>query len=192
MKKLSILLLLLVQVVAYGQSFRFVPGVGIRDAQDSSKGFIVFNFPGMTADAIKAAVVAKIPTIYKPVSGRIQPCENNGITLIASTENNSLFYIGVNAYGWSQDCGVGGDFTMNIYFKDGKVRYDAPSFQRLYVINSNWTHDRKERNALDSMKPIYELIDKDYKQIYTILYFHNLIRALNSAVEEAASKPADW
>ena len=39
MKKLS-LLLFFVQIVSYGQSFDFVPGVGIRNAQDHSKGLI--------------------------------------------------------------------------------------------------------------------------------------------------------
>lgn len=200
MKKLSLLLLLLfVQVVSYGQSFDFVPGVGIRSAQDHSKGYIVFDFPGMTADDIRAAVVAKIPTIYDYSTGRIQYGENNSISLIASTGKKELFidnhYSRYPAAAGSHRGGVGGDFIMNIYFKDGRVRYDAPTFQRLYIITeivSGHFNRTNCPNYGDDLTPFYELIKNKEQQNSTVQYFNNLVRALNKAIEEAASKPSDW
>lgn len=198
MKKISLLLLLLVQIVSYGQSFDFVSGVGIRNAQDHSKGFIVFDFPGMTADDIRAAVVSKIPTIYDYSTGRIQNGENNSISLIASTGKNELFidnnYSSYHAAG-SPRGGVGGDFILNIYFKDGRVRYDAPSFQRLYLIAEIvWGHfNRKDCPKYgDELSPIYELIKTKDQQDSTVQYFNNLVRALNLSIEEAGTKPSDW
>lgn len=191
MKKLSLLLLLLVQIVAYGQSFRFYPGVGIRDARDSSKGFIVFNFSGMTADEIKAAVVAKIPSIY-PSSGRVQSGENNSIILNANSET-AIFHLGpddniYDARHGSHD--IGGNFTMKIDFKDGKIRYDAPSIQRLYqMLLSQRGSYPTYGNMLD---PIDVWINTDSKRAETSRYFNKLVGALNKAVEEAASKSADW
>lgn len=107
-KKLSVLLLF-IPVFAFGQSFDFVSGVGIRNAQDYSKGFIVYDFPGMSAEDDHS-------------SGRIQYGENNNISLIASTERNSLFTLGVG-YNYDPECGIEADFTMDIYYKVGEIRY---------------------------------------------------------------------
>ncbi|MBQ3355483.1 MAG: hypothetical protein II829_03230 [Bacteroidales bacterium] len=198
MKKLFLSLLLFAQIVSYGQSFDFVHGVGIRSAQDRSKGYIVFDFPGMSASDIRAAVVAKIPTIYDYSTGSIQNGENNSISLIASTGKNELFidnnYSRYQAAG-SPKGGVGGDFIMNIYFKDGRVRYDAPTFQRLYLIAEivRGHFNRTDcPNYGDDLTPFYELIKNKEQQNSTVQYFNNLVRALNKAIEEAASKPSDW
>lgn len=193
MKKISLLLLLFVQVVSYGQSFDFISGVDIRNAQDHSKGFIVFDFPGMTADDIRTAVVSKIPTIYDYSTGRIQYGENNSVSLIASTNYTALFSVIV---GWDSgsgryiERGVGGDFIMNIFFKDGKIRYDAPLFQRFYKIEGT---DKSRYQTYGSMiTPIYELIDTEQRQKSTVKYFNDLVRALNLSIKEAGTKPSDW
>lgn len=191
MKKLFLSLLLFAQIVSYGQAFDFVYGVGIRNAQDHSKGFVVYSFPGMAADDIKAAVLSKIPAIY-PSTGRIQSGENNSIVLVASTET-TLFKLEDcdNTYDARQGShDIGADFTMIMYFKDGKIRYDAPSFQRLFKML--WSQRGSYPTYGNMLDPIEVWINTNRKQISTVAYFNNLVRALNKAIEEAASKPSDW
>ena len=136
----------------------------------------------MTADDIRAAVLSKIPAIY-PSTGRVQSGENNSVMLIASTESPLFVLEPEHDHGSYK---IGGDFTMYIYFKDGKVRYDSPSFQRLFMMH--WNHSTYG-NMQD---PIEVWINTNRKQISTVAYFSNLCRALNKAIEEAASKPSDW
>ena len=176
MRKLMIALLLLVQLVSFGQQFSFVPYSGIRDSKDQSKDYIAFNFPNMSSGDIKAAVVSKLSSLYNSPKDVINSIGDNVISLDASVIG--LFYrkAGNDTYK------VDADFTMTIHIKEGNIRYDAPVFHQLYY------NTFMGRLRMDMTQKIYYLIEEDSERSSTVNYFNNLVSELNTAI----SKSNDW
>jgi hypothetical protein len=71
-----------------------------------------------------------------------------------------------------------------IQFKDGKIRFNIPTFKQIYITNVPLMGSLK----LDMSKPIQTLIDIDSNRTLVVSKFNNLIREISKKAKSAN----DW
>ena len=93
------------------------------NTQDISKPFIVFEFEGLKANAMKGAILSKLSEMYKSPKDVIANISDN----IISIEGYDKRVFKYNSY----YCDI--QFILTIEFKDGKVRYNNPIIKQMFV-----------------------------------------------------------
>lgn len=114
-KVLSLIVFACLALVASAQAnFHLTPD-GFKD--DNDKSYIVFEREGSQAD------------LYKRMHAALTSCFKNPKEVLSTSEPESIVVSSVYDFGtkiWGQYIPIDSHYSMHIYFKDGKVRFDAP------------------------------------------------------------------
>lgn len=142
--------------------------------QPSNVGFVVYEIPGMSASELKSSALTTLSSMYKSPKDAITPLSDNMIQLEGYAE--SVFFKESENVKLKHDI----LFDIIIQFKDGKVRYNAPTIKMLYV-DLPILGMRK----CDMNKGISSLIDDSISRKKVENYFNNLINSINSTLKQS-------
>lgn len=115
-KVLSLLAFACFALVASAQANFHLTPEGFKD--DNDKSYIVFEREGSQAD------------LYKRMHAALTSCFKNPKEVLSTSEPESIVISSVYDFGTKmlgQYIPIDSHYSMHIYFKDGKVRFDAPS-----------------------------------------------------------------
>lgn len=117
MKKIfSLLALALVAIAASAQANFHLTPEGFKD--DNDKSYVVFEREGTQAE------------LYKRMHAALTSCFKNPKEVLSTSEPESIVISSVYDFGskiLGQYVPIDSRYSMHVYFKDGKVRFDAPS-----------------------------------------------------------------
>ena len=146
-------------------------------SKQSYDGFVVYEIPEMSASDLKASVYTTLSSMYKSPKDVITTLSDNMIQLEGYAAKVYGKYAGETYY--RRDI----LFNLVIQFKDGKVRYNAPTFKQIYT---EWPLSGMGR--LNMNLPLSELVEDDISRTRVEVYFNNLIKSINSQLK----KSNDW
>lgn len=152
---------------------------GLISAQNSSNSYVVYEIPGMSAMEIKAATMTTISSMYNSPKDNINNLSENMIQLEGYM---SRVYYSVMNNGDRYPVDIA--FNWVIQFKDGKIRFNTPTFKQIYITNVPIMGSLK----LDMSKPIQTLIDKEPDRLQVATKFNNLIKEIGKKAKSAN----DW
>ena len=115
MRKLILLSMIIFCSLSYGQSFVVTP-LGLRDAKDLEKTYVVITVDSMTAKQLYDNAIKYINVNYK----------NPDYVIKGKTVNEFLKFDtrGINICLLGKSFLVDGKYTTQLYFKDGKIKYE--------------------------------------------------------------------
>ena len=148
---------------------------GIHSEQDSSKDYVVYEVPGVTASDLKSYAMSAISELYKSPKDVLTTLGDNMIQL--ETYASHVFFTGGGGDTYPHDI----SYSIIIQFKDGKVRYNAPNIKQIYA--DTFIGSLK----LDMTKPITTLIEGKNRGLVA-LEFNGLIKEINNKI----STSNDW
>jgi hypothetical protein len=126
MKKLLLSILCLLFYCVNAQTFTLTSD-GFVDSENSSKSYVVFEFDGKSQSELYNEVLIAIGKTFVSPNDVVSKVENKQLT-INGILKNAVARTKVDG-GWTLN------FTMIFEFKEGKVRVDAPSVNRIYYEN---------------------------------------------------------
>ena len=123
MRKYLFLTILFCSTLVFGQNkyFELTP-FGFRNATDSTKDYVVLNFPKKTKAELYKRVLVWANKNYVTGKNVVSPVENENITINAYGEYDDDM---TKSFGEPNAV----KYRINISFKDGKIKIDAPDFQ---------------------------------------------------------------
>ena len=158
---------------------RFGFGTGkFVSLQSSNDGFVVYEIPNMSASELKASVFTTLSSMYKSPKDVITSLSDNMIQVEGYAE--SVFVKQTKDFRMRYDI----LFDMIIQFKDGKVRYNAPTIKMLYMEMPLLGRMGK----CDMNKGIPNLIEDTSSREKVGSYFNNIINSINSKLKQSN----DW
>ena len=152
---------------------------GFISAQNLNNSYVVYEIPGMSAAEVKAATMTTISSMYNSPKDNINNLSENMIQLEGYM---SRVYYSVMNNGDRYPVDIA--FNWVIQFKDGKIRFNIPTFKQIYITNVPLMGSLK----LDMSKPIQTLIDIDSNRTLVVSEFNNLIREISKKAKSAN----DW
>lgn len=158
--------------VKEGKPEFIVTDYGFSNKQNPERSFIVFNFPGKEKSTLMSSIYSKLTSMFNSPSDVIKKIGDN----IISVEGYSSNLFNYNGY----SCDI--LYTLIIEFKDGKIKYNHPVINKIYVD----TRIMGKMN-LESSKT-FDIIATNRNQDRVALHFNGLVIELNSAVKESE----DW
>ena len=151
---------------------------GIYSAQDETKDYAVFEMPNLSATQIKAALFSKLSSMYKSPKDVITNISDSIIQLEGYASN---VYYDIRE---SASCPADFSFTMIIQIKDGKVRYNIPIINQIYLQDFPFLGTAR----LNMEKPLSSLVTSPADRTSVAQYFNKLINTLNNAIRTSD----DW
>lgn len=181
------LLLALLAVVPMFASAQFTTAPGGYTTEDG-KGFFVYQHEGTQAELYKKVKTA-ITTLFASAKSVMSESEPEAITVNGAEE------IQFKLKGIRRTALI--DYVMVIQFKDGRVRFDAPSVQRIidtryhdYVISMH----KGKSGGLSGNYNLYdedgELRDEKIAEAF-VQPFNTLVAAIISKMDAAAQTAGD-
>lgn len=168
------------QEIAFNNSnCRFGFGTGkFVSSQSSNEGFVVYEVPNMNASELKSSVFTTLSSMYKSPKDVITSLSDNMIQIEGYAE--SIFVKKSKDFRMRYDM----LFNMIIQFKDGKVRYNAPTIKMLYMEMPLLG----KMGKCDMNKGIPYLIDDSSSREKVASYFNEIINNLNRKLKQSN----DW
>ena len=162
-------------------SFSFYSGNFV--SQQGNGDFVTYEIPEMTASELKSSVYTTLTSIFKSPKDAITSITDNMIQLEGYSPNLFKEYLG-DDYGTVSNHII---FSLVIQFKDGKVRYNAPSIKNIHM-----KVDNSDIESIPNVNGInlrsYFTTDVDGKLESIEMYFNNLISLINNKLK----KSNDW
>lgn len=152
---------------------------GFVSAQNPDNDYVVYEISGMSASEIKTAAMTTISSMYKSPKDVVNNLSDNMIQLEGYM---SRVYYSVMNNGDRYPVDIA--FSFTVQFKDGKVRFNAPSFKQIYITNVPLMGQLK----LDMSKSITTLIDKPADRDAVAERFNSLIKSVTGSLKSAN----DW
>lgn len=152
---------------------------GFVSAQNPDNDYVVYEISGMSASEIKTAAMTTISSMYKSPKDVVNNLSDNMIQLEGYM---SRVYYSVMNNGDRYPVDIA--FSFTVQFKDGKVRFNAPSFKQIYITNVPLLGQVK----LDMSKSITTLIDKPADRDAVAERFNSLIKSVTGNLKSAN----DW
>ena len=152
--------------------------LGLISAQNSSKDFLVYEVPGMSAAELKAATLNTILSMYCSPKDVVTTLSENMIQLEGYISRAYFSKAGDSLYP------VDFTFTWTMQFKDGKIRINIPKIKQIYITGVPLMGSLK----LDMTKPIQVLVDDDSNRSMVAYSLNKLIDAICKNVKSAN----DW
>lgn len=179
MRYLMQIVLLLFSSFGIAQSLTVTPG-GLRDSQDTTKSFIIFEVPDVPKEELYKRALKYANEFYKHGRDAIRG-DNEGEYLRIGTfaedfmkYNNTMILFPVVA-----------EYNVEMRFKDGRVRYEIKDL-RMRHANEEYKHNYVFRGSIVTAFPIYKTNGKLFKprekeQIekhfnYYITHLHSFLR----------------
>lgn len=163
-----------ISVVSYaqdGDAFGF-DSRGLFCAQDETKDYAVFEMPNLSAAEIKAALFTKLSSMFKSPKDVITNISDGIIQLEGYASR--VYYDTRDTASLPADL----SFTIIIQIKDGKVRYNVPTVNQIYLQNFPFLGTAR----LNMEKPLSSLVEKDSNRASVAEYFNDLVNILNSSI----------
>jgi len=174
MRKIILLSMIAFCTLSYAQSLVVTP-LGLRDANDNQKTFVVINMEGKTTIELYENAIKYINKNYKSpndvIKGKI---EGEYLSFITHAED----FIPVKILGRTHYYGAG--YTTELNFKDGKVKYE--------IINLDMKH--RTGSPFRFIKDLYawgiynkkgEVLN-DGAKVQIENYFNSQIKSLSDAL----------
>ena len=127
MKKVLALIMVLLPIMAAAQTFTLTPQ-GFVNADDQSKAYVVVEIPGTQAELFAKAKTA-VTSMWNSPKDAMSNDEPNLIVVNGYSPNAAHFKK------WGRDNTFEMDYRLQIQFKDGRIRIDAPVIGRLDYAN---------------------------------------------------------
>jgi uncharacterized protein YxeA len=190
MKKVLATIIALLPLMSWGQSFILSP-YGYLNAEDQATPYIVIPMEGTKAELFQKAKTA-LTAIYKSPKDVLSYNEPDIITINGYTNSVYEKRMGVTA-NW------GIHYTIQILFKDGKIRINAPDAFEGEPLGKNRVNLYLKPGKAGFMESSYYVFDKDghvkkdkiKKQVED--YFNGIISDLVTKMKNgAASVDEDW
>lgn len=105
---------------------------GFISSADSSKNYIVMQFPGKSKDELFKRALTFLNTQFANPDRAISKVDGESIT-INGVADNAVFIKGLFGLGLNYNL----NYTETIEFKDGRIRIIAPSINRIYTYTNN-------------------------------------------------------
>lgn len=162
--------------------FNFSSGVFVSGQNNDD--YVVYEIPEMTASELKSAVYTTLTSMFKSPKDAITNLNDNMIQLEGYSPCVYKEALNYNNHTISNHI----IFSIVIQFKDGKVRYNAPSLKYIHmkVDNSSNTQTTANVKGVNMKKYLGDGSEDKLKQIED--YFNNLIYSINSKLK----KSNDW
>lgn len=170
-----------ITVLTYSQNYFELTPNGFVDRKDTSKNYIVINFEGKSQQELYDLFLVKFTSLY------VSP--NN---VISGVPNSTISINGISTDGikFNQFYNYNLNYTIVFQFKDGKVRINSMSINKLdnYIGSptnyKNVTLQGYGRSRFLTNRSIFdlngELYDKELKEQLEVFY-NNLIGRILSA-----------
>ena len=180
MKRIIITLITVLSVtIVWGQEraqvFSF-DDRGFYNYRDSTRTFLVYEFEGRSSADLKNATISYLATLANSPAKAIKNIGDIVISLEGHKEKCGYEKLESGAIYWNHI-----DFALVIEFKDGKIKYNAPTISLV-------TRDSPIGVLrLNMSQPLPTLITGNSRSFMTN-FFNELIAGIN----EAVSKAEDW
>ena len=127
MNKVLAFIMVMLPLMAAAQTFTLTPQ-GLVSANDRSKAYVVVEIPGTQAELYAKAktVVTSMWNSPKDVMSYNEP----DIIVVSGYSSNAAHF-----KKWGRDNIFGMEYRLQIQFKDGRIRIDAPAIGRLDYAN---------------------------------------------------------
>ena len=128
MKKLTLLPLIVLCTLTYGQKLNVTPN-GLRDAEDNEKTYVVINAEAITAKQLYDNAIKYINKNYKSPEDVIKSKIDGEYIKFDTHVSNFLFVLnsGVKVF-------IDADYTIELSFRDERVKFEVIS---LHMYNSH-------------------------------------------------------
>lgn len=151
---------------------------GLVSEQDPSKGFMVYEVPGLSASELKASTLNTISSLYSSPKDVVTNLSDNMIQLEGYVTRAYYSKAGDSLYP------VDFSFNITIQFKDGKIRFNIPTIKQIYMTGVPLLGVAK----LDMNKPITVLVNDDSNRYQIASKLNDLIEAIGKNAKSAN----DW
>ena len=151
---------------------------GLVSKQDPSKGYMVYEVPGLSASELKASTLNTISSLYSSPKDVVTNLSDNMIQLEGYVTRVYYSKAGDSLYP------VDFSFNITIQFKDGKIRFNIPTIKQIYMTGVPLLGVAK----LDMSKPITVLVDDSTHRSMIAFKLNDLIEAIGKNAKSAN----DW
>jgi hypothetical protein len=184
-KVLLALLVLLIPLITYAQSFVVTPE-GLKDASDNQKSYIVINCDNESAENIYNKTIKYINESMKNPDNSIKSDVKNDYIRYSVFIPDFIKYSNSGA-----KIQIQANFDIEFRFKDGKVRYEIIS---LKMPAKNYKYEVSFSGNKWSGYPIFENNGKLFKEKEKAaieVFFNTLLSDYQSYLKEGSPKD-DW
>jgi hypothetical protein len=177
MKELFIIFALLLSITVYGQKF-VATAYGLRDSSNIERTFVVINVDGKTAKELYVNAVKYINKTYRNASDVITgKIEGEYLKYITNAPNFVYYKLGGRCY-------IDGKYTVELTFKDGKVKYEVIELLMYKQLSDGYMNNYFFRDKMMGMfNSKLKLVHPDWK-VYLENYFNSNIKSLADALND--------
>ena len=155
MRKYLFLTILFCSTLVFGQNkyFELTP-CGFRSVTDSTKNYIVLNFPDKTKEDLYKEVLAWTNKNYGSGENTIRTINNENISINSISYNDIKVASNAAIY-----CHM--EYQLNISFKDDKIKIDAPIFELTPKVLLRC--DKGKSNGFFGQYCFYQFVNNSYE-----------------------------
>lgn len=128
MKKIVLLMLVMMLSVSAMAQFTLTPA-GLVNTDNVEQNFITMDFPGKTQAQLYSSALMYLNSIYVSPKEVLSVVDNNSITVNGVSESAIYRKKSMTSTVSSFDI----NYTITILFKDGKIRINNPSINRMNI-----------------------------------------------------------
>ena len=189
MRNLLATIVALLPLMAAAQSFTLTPQ-GFVNADDNEKTYVVVEMPGTQAELYAKAKTA-VTSMWNSPKDAMSYDEPNIIVVNGYSQNAAHFKK------WGRDNVFGMEYRLQIQFKDGRIRIDAPAIGRLDYANGQGTM-LIEAGDNSTSQHITRAFEKNGKVRFPDFnknvedYFNGLVATLIDKMKNGVSNDEDW
>jgi len=189
MKKVLTILATLLPLMAAAQTFTLTPQ-GLVNADDQSKTYVVVEMPGTQAELYAKAKTAVV-SMWNSPKDAMSYNEPDIIVVNGYSANAAHFRK------WGRDNVFGMEYRLQIQFKDGRIRINAPVIGSLDYANGQGTM-LIEAGDNSTSQHITRAFDKNGKVRFKDFnenvenYFNGLVQTIIDTMKNGASNDEDW
>lgn len=192
MKKILFILTIFASTYAKAQDstyFKLFP-TGFESINSAHPQFAVVDIPGKTQSELYKKTLIILSSIYVSPKEALSTIDNESIT-VNGVEKNAIYIKGFLGAGTTYSV----NYTINFQFKDGKIRIDRPSVNRLHsnlssnttvIILSNSNPERSANNREAFSKDGKVKIESAVKN--TEAYFNHYISNIVSKLKNSSTE----
>ena len=145
---------------------------GFYSAQDESKDYVIYSRPNKSAADLKSTVLSAISSLFISPKDVVTNLGDNIIQL--ERYATKVYYTETGKDLYPTDV----YYSLIIQFKDGKIRYNAPSIKQLVLTDVPMVGTLK----LDMSKPIATLVKKSHDRYMVADVVNKTISEINKKI----------
>lgn len=129
MKKLILILVTIATINSYGQGRYFtLTKTGFISTEDATREFVVIPIEEKSQSELYRLILTKLNSMFVSPKDVLNVIENESISVNGLVKNKITDEMGKKYYL---------NYTITILFKDGRIRVDSPSINKLYSYGMN-------------------------------------------------------